>query len=148
MTRESENIAPSMRRILVVEDSLTVSDLIVGILNSLGFEQVFCASDGMEAWSLFEDGLLFDLVICDWMMPKMNGLDVLKQLRSSHSNVPFIMISGKAAESEIAEARVQGVTAFVPKPFEAAQLIQAVTVSLEEYDARTARPDKTDVWEI
>jgi two-component system, chemotaxis family, chemotaxis protein CheY len=148
MTGVSNEYEPSTRRILVVEDNSTVSDLIVEILKSLGFENISCAEDGLQAWSLFEDGDLFDLVICDWMMPNMNGLDVLKQLRASHSNIPFIMISGVAAEDAIAEARAQGVTAFVPKPFEVSQLVKAVTDSLAEYDARPDRPDTSNVWEI
>jgi two-component system, chemotaxis family, chemotaxis protein CheY len=148
MTGVSNEYEPSTRRILVVEDNRTVSDLIVEILKSLGFENVSCAADGLQAWSLFEDGDLFDLVICDWMMPNMNGLDVLKQLRASHSNIPFIMISGVAAEDAIAEARTHGVTAFVPKPFEVSELVKAVTDSLAEYDARLDRPDTSNVWEI
>ncbi|MGY8961448.1 MAG: response regulator [Alphaproteobacteria bacterium] len=148
MTGVSEEYEPSTRRILVVEDNHTVSDLIVEILKSLGFENISCASDGLQAWSLFEDGALFDLVICDWMMPNMNGLDVLKQLRSSHSNVPFIMISGVAADDAIAEAQTYGVTAFVPKPFEVSQLVKAVTESLAEYDAHPDRTDDSNVWEI
>lgn len=143
---------PSVHRILVVEDSQPTSDLIVEVLRLLDFKDIYFASNGLEAWSYFEDGVLFDLVICDWMMPKMSGLDVLKQLRASHSDIPFIMISAKKTNEEAClEAETNGVTAFVAKPFKMSDLIKAITRSLpctSIKPANTATLDKSKVWEI
>jgi CheY-like chemotaxis protein len=142
----------SVHRILVVEDNQPSSKLILKVLKLLGFEDIYCASNGLDAWSYFEDGVLFDLVICDWMMPKMNGLDVLKQLRASHSDIPFIMISAKKSDEDAyLEAKANGVTAFVDKPFEMSDLINAITNSLPRAGGKPANAatlDKSEVWEI
>ena len=119
-------------RILVVEDSPLASALIVQVLESLGFNDILCASDGLQAWAYLEDGKLFDLVICDWMMPKMNALDVLKQLRASHVNIPFIMITAKKDDDAYAEGQFHGATAFIEKPYEVSTLIDAVTQALQD----------------
>lgn len=138
-------------RILVVEDSPLASALIVQVLESLGFDDILCASDGLQAWAYLEDGKLFDLVICDWMMPKMNGLDIFKQLRASHVNIPFIMITAKKDDDASAEAQFHGATAFIEKPYEVSTLIDAVTQAL-----KTSKDDEkgsggqgdANVWDI
>jgi len=118
MAEGSDDSRSPTPRILVVEDSPLARALIVQVLETLGFDDIQCAADGMQAWAYFEDGKLFDLVICDWMMPKMNGLDVLKQLRASHVNIPFIMITAKKDDGAYAEAQFHGATAFIEKPYE------------------------------
>jgi len=80
-------------RILVVEDDDTMRDFIVEILGSVGFTNLTTALDGIEAWREFEQGAQFDLVICDWIMPGMDGLEVLKNIRDSRAAIPFILVT-------------------------------------------------------
>jgi CheY-like chemotaxis protein len=151
MVEGSDNGRPATPRILVVEDSPLASALIVQVLQTLGFDDILCASDGLQAWGFFEDGKLFDLVICDWMMPKMNGLDVLKQLRASHVNIPFIMITAKKDDTAFAEAQFHGATAFIEKPYEVSELIDAVTQALQRSKDDAAGSDGqsgSNVWDI
>ena len=68
-------------------------DFIVEILGSVGFTNLTTALDGIEAWREFEQGAQFDLVICDWIMPGMDGLEVLKNIRDSRAAIPFILVT-------------------------------------------------------
>ncbi len=151
MAEGSDGRRSSEHRILVVEDSPLASALIVQVLQSLGFDDIHCAVNGTQAWAYFEDGILFDLVICDWMMPKMTGLDVLKQLRASHVEIPFIMITAKKDDDAYAVAKTHGVTAFIAKPFEVSELIDAITRSLQrstDGSGDAEGPGATDSWDI
>ena len=80
-------------RILVVEDDDTMRGFIVEILGSVGFTNLTTALDGIEAWRKFEQGEQFDLVICDWIMPGMDGLEFLKNIRDSRAAIPFILVT-------------------------------------------------------
>ena len=59
----------------------------------------------------------FDLIICDWMMPTLSGLDVLKGIRSMNTRVPFLMLTAKASTDAIVAAKKAGVTSYIVKPF-------------------------------
>ena len=80
-------------RILVVEDDDTMRDFIVEVLGSVGFTNLTTALDGTEAWRKFDQGERFDLVICDWIMPGLDGLEVLKNNRDSRAAIPFILVT-------------------------------------------------------
>ena len=80
-------------RILVVEDDDTMRGFIVEILGSVGFTNLTTALDGIEAWREFEQGAQFDLVICDCIMPGMDGLAVMKNIRDSRAAIPFILVT-------------------------------------------------------
>ena len=104
-------------RILVVEDDDTMRDFIVEILGSIGFTHLTTALDGIEAWRKFEQGEQFDLVIYDWIMPGMDGLEVLKNIRDGRATIPFILVTVRDSEDAIKRAVDRGVTAFLSKPF-------------------------------
>lgn len=138
-------------RVLVVEDNPSSRRLIVDVVKSMGIRQIYKAEDGLQAWAFFEDGVLFDLVICDWMMPNMSGLDVLKQLRASHLDVPFIMITAKADDKDLLRAKRNGVNAIVRKPFQPVELIEAVqnlSKQIQAHAAITVPLQDSDAWEI
>ncbi len=110
-------------RILVVEDQIDMRNIIRNMLSEMGMTQIFEASDGREALTFTDMAQdMVDVIICDWNLPKVSGLDVLKQLRSVNPNLPFLMLTGRGDLQSVTEARASGVTAYIRKPFSPAQL--------------------------
>lgn len=134
-------------RILVVEDDDTMRDFIVGILDSVGFSNLTTALDGIEAWRKFEQGEQFELVICDWIMPGMDGLEVLKNIRDSRAAIPFILVTVRDSEDAIKRAADRGVTSFLSKPFEPDQLVTEVLTVLADSSVLEHSAD-SQVWEF
>jgi len=110
-------------RILVVEDQLPQRTFIVDMLNSIGCRDVMTAGDGADALSFLEEqGEDVDVILCDWLMPRMSGIELLRKVRRTRPDLPFIMQTGNGTLDAVMEARREGVTAFVVKPFSCAQL--------------------------
>jgi len=110
-------------RVLLVDDFSTMRRVIKKILKGIGLENVMEADNGMEAWDLINKQK-FDLVICDWHMPKMKGLDLLEKIRLSenYADLPFIMVSAEGKKNSILLATEKGVTSYITKPFSAGDL--------------------------
>lgn len=134
-------------RVLVVEDDAIMRQLIVSILNSIGIETIVTANDGVQAWRMFQQGEKFDLVICDWMMPAMDGLEVLRNIRAGNSAIPFILVTIRDSEDALKNAVDRGVTAFVAKPFTPEQLIDEVLRVVGDTTDDRAALDM-EVWEF
>ncbi len=112
-------------KVLLVEDSLEAMNLIRQMLQDMGITQVYTARDGLEALnflSAIDGDDLVDLILCDWNMPRMSGLDLLKQLRTADPDLPFMMITGAADMQSVTEAKSYGVTGYIKKPFSADEL--------------------------
>lgn len=107
-----------MTRVLVADDSSTMRKIILRSLQAVGVTEVTEAADGQEAVSLFKPGL-FDLVLTDWNMPGMTGLEVLKTIRKLDTNIPIIMVTTEAEKSRVLEAIQAGVSDYLVKPFTA-----------------------------
>ena len=107
-------------KIFIVDDMPSIRKVLKRILKQLGFNILIEAGDGKEAWDILQNKQ-FDLIIADWNMPKMNGLELLKKIRSSntHKRIPFLMLTGEAGKEQIIEAASSGVTDYVVKPFTA-----------------------------
>lgn len=105
-----------MTRVLVADDSSTMRKIILRSLNSVGVKDITEASDGSEAVALFEPGK-FDMVLTDWNMPGMTGLEVLKAIRAQDQKIPVIMVTTEAEKSRVLEAIQAGVTDYLVKPF-------------------------------
>lgn len=111
--------------VLVVEDTPPMRKLIVSVLTNLGVGSVFAASEGQRGYELFcqENP---DIVILDWAMEPMNGLDLTIEIRRNHLSpnrmVPILLVTGFSALSRVAQARDAGVTEFMVKPFSANDL--------------------------
>lgn len=121
-----------MKTILVIEDQAPLRANIIGILeeegfNVVGFERGFTAM----MWALKHAP---DLIICDIMMPDMDGYSVLNELRNypATATVPFIFLSAKADKSSIREGMKLGADDYLTKPFRPAQLLKAIAVRLEQ----------------
>ncbi len=110
-------------RILVVEDQQQTRVWIADVLKQMGVREVHTANDGTEALDiLYRDINGIDIIICDWAMPRMNGMDLLATVRSRRPDLPFIMETGHGTKDHVLAARAQGVDAFIVKPYSAAQL--------------------------
>lgn len=107
-----------MTRVLVADDSSTMRKIILRSLQAVGVTDITEAADGQEAVALFKPGL-FDLVLTDWNMPGMTGLDVLKEIRKQDTKIPVIMVTTEAEKSRVLEAIQAGVSDYLVKPFTA-----------------------------
>ncbi len=110
-------------KILIVDDQPDMRSIVRGMLSDLGITQVFEASDGREAMSFTDAAMdMIDVVICDWNMPRMTGIDLLRQMRSVMPDMPFLMLTGRGDLDSVTEAKSSGVTAYIRKPFSPANL--------------------------
>jgi two-component system chemotaxis response regulator CheY len=108
-------------KVLVADDSGVMRKIIVRSLNAVGVTEVVEACDGADAWTKMQ-GEAVDLVLTDWNMTNVTGLEFLKQIRQSGSEVPVIMVTTEAEKSKVIEAIQAGVTDYLCKPFEADEL--------------------------
>ena len=113
--------------LLLVEDMEEMRNIVRRLLSAMGFTNITLARNGDEAWRLIQ-AQSFDLVLCDWNMPKMSGRELLELVRQqpAYALLPFIMITGENAQSFVKSAIDGGVTDFILKPFTAALLEQRV----------------------
>lgn len=116
----------SKKIILAAEDSPATQKFISFTLKYKGYE-VVVANDGLEAMEKLS-GEKFDLIILDILMPRMNGLEVLKEIKTKtpYKDTPIIMLTSEKGEVERETAGKLGARAFLPKPFQPAELIEAV----------------------
>ena len=115
-----------MKNILIIEDDNNIRESIADLLSLRKFE-VSQASDGVEGLH-YAKASIPDLIICDIMMPGLDGHEVLKELRINKdtSNIPFIFLSAKTQKSDIREGMNLGADDYLPKPFKAQDLFRAV----------------------
>lgn len=109
--------------ILIVDDYKTMLRIIRNLLKQIGFENVEEAGDGHEAYEKMCMNK-YSLVISDWNMEPMTGLDLLKKVRSDDKNkdVPFIMITAESKTENVVAAKTAGVSNYIVKPFNAQTL--------------------------
>ena len=110
-------------KVLLVEDQAEARAMMRNMMMELGITQIFEAADGKEALAFLDSAFDFiDVVICDWNMPSMTGVELLRQLRSVDPDVPFLMVTGRTDMESVVEAKSSGVTAYIRKPFSPKQL--------------------------
>jgi two-component system chemotaxis response regulator CheY len=102
--------------VLLADDSKTMRLILRRALESVGILSVTEAADGVQALSHFQQQK-FDIVLTDWNMPNMSGLDVVEQIRSQNKEVPIIMITTEAERGQVLRAIAAGVTDYLVKPF-------------------------------
>ena len=106
-------------RILVVEDNANIRKLLLNILKSMGFKNLTEADNGKIAWEKIQGGH-FDLIMTDWMMPEMDGLELVKKIRNESEDqkeVPVLMITATDKQEDVSEAAKWGVSGYIVKPF-------------------------------
>jgi len=123
---------PQKLAVLVVDDQLPMRKTIAFILRQAGVKNITFAEDGEEAWDAIRQGTV-DVVLLDWNMPKMSGLELLSRLRQSedHRHLPVVMITAEANEDHVLTAASAGVTKYIVKPFTPNVLIRKLQEALE-----------------
>ncbi len=106
-------------KILLVEDTATMRKMEVKILNQVGFSNIIEVGDGQEAIAKLEGEKDIELVISDWSMPNMDGLQLVQWMRSHEQfkDIPFLMATGHGDKKYVAEALKSGANGVVAKPF-------------------------------
>ena len=121
--------------VLIVDDYTTMLRIIKNLLKQLGFNNIEEATDGTMALEKIK-GKDYGLVISDWNMEPMTGLEFLKIVRasdSSYKTVPFIMVTAESKTENVIAAKQAGVNNYIVKPFNAETLKTKITAVLGEF---------------
>jgi two-component system chemotaxis response regulator CheY len=107
-------------KVLIVDDFATMRKIVRNILKQIGFTNIAEADDGNTGLKALQKEK-FDLVLCDWNMPEMPGIDLLRAVRSDDAlkDIPFVMVTAEAQKDNIVEAVKEGVSNYIIKPFTA-----------------------------
>ncbi|MCC8189993.1 MAG: response regulator [Planctomycetes bacterium] len=106
-------------KILVVDDSSTMRRIIANILKAHGYENIVEAGDGIEGLAQLQSNPDVAMVLTDWNMPNMNGLDFLSKIRETvpRSDLPVIMVTTEAEKASVVAAIKAGANNYIVKPF-------------------------------
>ena len=102
-------------KFLVVDDSATMRRIVINSLQRIGFTEVVEAEDGQQALDRCDASV--GMVITDWNMPNMSGLDFARALRAKGSTTPILMVTTRSVREDIVAAVEAGVNNYIVKPF-------------------------------
>ena len=104
---------------VVVDDSSTMRRIIKNTLARLGYEDILEAENGVEGWEKMNANPDVKVLITDWNMPEMNGLDLVKKVRADErfKDIPIIMVTTEGGKAEVITALKAGVNNYIVKPF-------------------------------
>ena len=107
-------------KILVVDDSIGIRLAAKKIFKNLGYDNITIADDGTTGLEKLKKEP-FDLVVADWNMPKMSGIELLKEMQkdSSLKEIPFLLVTGDEDQDNIMKAIQEGISNFMSKPYNA-----------------------------
>lgn len=107
-------------KVLVVDDMSTMRRIVKNVLRQIGFSDIVEAENGQDALTKLKAGG-FGLVVSDWNMPIMQGIDLLRAVRADANlkTLPFLMVTAEAQKENLIEAVQAGVSNYVVKPFTA-----------------------------
>jgi two-component system chemotaxis response regulator CheY len=120
---------------LVVDDSAVMRKVLTGALARVQIEDVDHAADGKEAVEATQRSE-YDLILMDWNMPVMNGLDATIAIRGNGHKMPIVMVTTEAEKARVLEAIRNGATNYIIKPFEPDAFVKKVKAILEEAAAK------------
>ncbi len=114
-------------RILVVDDFPTMRRIVRALLSELGYTNIVEAEDGRDALGVLHSQSV-DFVVTDWNMPRMQGIDMLRAIRSDAklASIPVLMVTAEAKREQILAAAQAGVNGYVVKPFTAVTLKEKI----------------------
>ncbi|MCP5105601.1 MAG: response regulator [bacterium] len=115
-------------KFLVVDDSSTMRRIIKNSLKRIGFEDIIEAENGKDALEKFGEA---DIILTDWNMPEMDGLEFVKRVRQTNTTIPILMVTTNAAKDDIVEALKNGVNNYIVKPFTPETLKEKVEAVLK-----------------
>ena len=133
MAAPSQKIRLSKINVLVVDDDKAISNLIVNVLRNLGFGNVQVAHSGEEGLRALRNNS-FDLILTDWEMEPMSGIELTYKSRKMDAPkcfLPIVMLTGHSEKKEIEIARDSGITEYLIKPFTAKTLCSRIIMVIE-----------------
>ncbi|MGL5804112.1 MAG: response regulator, partial [Xenococcaceae cyanobacterium] len=135
--------------VLVVDDSITVRELLTLSFGKLGY-RVEQARDGQEGWDKLRGGLPADMIFCDIEMPRMNGLELLSNLKKEDSlkHIPVAMLTSRGAEKHRKLATDLGASAYLTKPYTEKDLIDVAQRFIKQDTSTTIDTFAKEVGEI
>jgi len=106
-------------KLVVVDDSSTMRRIIKNTLARLGYKDVLEGEDGVKGWEVLDTNPDTGMLITDWNMPEMNGLELVKKVRadSRFVDLPIIMVTTEGGKAEVITALKAGVNNYIVKPF-------------------------------
>lgn len=119
-------------KILVVDDMMVMRKVIKRMLNTLGYTNVGDGTDGANGWEAIQEAIKagdpYDLILSDWNMPNMTGIELLKKVRATSGleKLPFILITAEPKADHIKAATEAGVNYYMPKPFTEPELQEKI----------------------
>ncbi|MBT7250671.1 MAG: response regulator [Rhodospirillaceae bacterium] len=115
--------------VLVCDDDTVILRIMEHILSELGIGRVQSTSNPKTALQLLKEPVAkpFDIFVCDWKMPEMSGIELLRRVRALGMSTQFVMLTGNATPEAVSEAVELGVDAYIAKPFTAEQVQQKIT---------------------
>ena len=122
--------------VLIVDDYQTMLRIMRNLLGQIGFRNVNEATDGQMAYDMLQTKE-YGLIISDWNMEPMSGIEFLKKVRASdgpHKDVPFIMVTAESKTDNVIQAKQAGVSNYIVKPFNAQTLKQKMSTVLGEFE--------------
>jgi two-component system chemotaxis response regulator CheY len=123
-------------KILIVDDFSTMRRIIKNLLRDLGYVNTAEADDGLTALPMLKS-IHFDLLVTDWNMPGMQGIDLLRTVRADPAlaSLPVLMVTAEQKKEQIIEAAKAGVNGYIVKPFTAATLKEKLEKIFERIEA-------------
>lgn len=120
--------------VLVVDDLELTRKIICNVLKQIGFGNILEAADGPTALSILDEAQI-GLIITDWNMPQMSGLELVKKIRANpqHQHIPVLMVTAEGEDKYILEAVKAGVDNYVVKPFTPKTLKELITIMLKKH---------------
>jgi DNA-binding response OmpR family regulator len=137
------NTAVSNLNVLVVDDDSVLRQFMCRMLKRMNAAGVLAAESGEQALRQLDNGSdPIDIVIADWNMPGMSGIELFKRVRSTRPRMPFLMLTGRDDAASIVAARTSGIPAYLVKPVSPQELDAKVGYLLRDHGVSTApRPN-------
>jgi two-component system chemotaxis response regulator CheY len=122
--------------IVVIDDDIITLELVHLIIAEIISGEIHVFSDSNQALNFVQSDSMdkISLVICDWLMPEVSGLDILAALRSSQSRCPFLMLTANATKQLVVDSMRLGATDFIVKPFHTHELLTKVERLIRDAD--------------
>ncbi len=139
------NCGDSMYNILICDDEKDIVKALRIYLSENSEYNLLEAENGQRAWEIIEEGNI-QLLLLDIMMPVMDGLTLLKRLRTSGNNVPVILLTAKSESEDIISGLNVGADDYITKPFNAKEVLARVSSALRRYTKLGGQSDEKDIY--
>ncbi len=118
-------------RALVVDDSAVMRKMLTTALERAGIQEVDHAKDGQEAVDACKT-TDFEIILMDWNMPNMLGIDAVREIRGSGKSTPIVMVTTEAERKRVIEALQAGANNYIIKPFDANTIVEKIKVVIDK----------------